>query len=276
MSAGISITKLDPSTASTRANDTAQPAIEARQLKVVRNKKIILKSVHVILKTGRWTAIVGPNGAGKSTLLHALAGLQPYQGSVFLQGDNLANLAPQARARRLSWLGQNEAVAANLKVADVVMLGRMPHQSWWCLPSLADQQAVAQALHSVNAWALRDASMYQLSGGERQRVLLARALAVQADVLLMDEPIAHLDPPHQADWLCIVKALINQGKTVVSVLHDMTLALHADDMLLLQQGEVRHYGASASAHTHRALEQIFDQRIAVHSLDGRWIVLPCC
>lgn len=116
--------------------------------------------------------------------------------------------------------------------------------------------------------------MGQLSGGERQRVLLARALAVQAPVLLMDEPLANLDPPHQADWLLLVRDLVAQGTTVVSVLHEISLALHADDMVVLQQGRVLQHGACAAAATQRALEQVFDQRIAIHCLEGQWVALP--
>jgi iron complex transport system ATP-binding protein len=121
---------------------------------------------------------------------------------------------------------------------------------------------------------LRARSLGQLSGGERQRVLLARALAVQADVLLMDEPLANLDPPHQADWLELVRALVGRGKTVVSVLHEISLALQADEMLILAQGRLLHQGACASVATHRALEQVFDQRIAIGALAGQWVALP--
>jgi iron complex transport system ATP-binding protein len=114
----------------------------------------------------------------------------------------------------------------------------------------------------------------QLSAGERQRVLLARALAVQAQVLLMDEPLANLDPPHQADWLELVRALVAQGRTVVSVLHEISMALHADTMVVMAQGRIAHHGPCADAQTHRAVEQVFDQRLAIHALAGQWVTLP--
>jgi ABC-type cobalamin/Fe3+-siderophores transport system ATPase subunit len=103
---------------------------------------------------------------------------------------------------------------------------------------------------------------------------LARALAVQADVLLMDEPLANLDPPHQADWLEVVQGLVAQGKTVISVLHEITMALHADEMVVMAQGRVTHQGACDAAATHRALEAVFDHRIAIHPLDGQWVAMP--
>jgi iron complex transport system ATP-binding protein len=106
-------------------------------------------------------------------------------------------------------------------------------------------------------------------------VLLARALAVQAPVLLMDEPLANLDPPHQADWLRMVREQIAEGRTVVSVLHEISLALQADDLVILSQGRVAWQGASADGATHRALEQVFQHRIAIHPLAGHWVALPC-
>jgi iron complex transport system ATP-binding protein len=114
----------------------------------------------------------------------------------------------------------------------------------------------------------------QLSGGERQRVLLARALAVQAQVLLMDEPLANLDPPHQADWLAVVQGLVAQGTAVISVLHEISMALHADEMVIMANGRVTHQGRCADAATHRALEDVFDRRIAIHALGAQWVALP--
>jgi iron complex transport system ATP-binding protein len=105
-------------------------------------------------------------------------------------------------------------------------------------------------------------------------VLLARLLAVQAQVLLMDEPLANLDPPHQADWLQLVRDLVARGCTVVSVLHELSMALQADDVAVLAQGRLRHHGAAQHAATHRALEQVFDERITIHSVAGQWLALP--
>ena len=105
-------------------------------------------------------------------------------------------------------------------------------------------------------------------------MLLARALAVEAQVLLMDEPLANLDPPHQTDWLLLAKALVTSGKTVVSVLHEISFALQADELVVMAQGRVTHQGACVDAATHRALEEVFDHRIAVHPLAGQWVALP--
>ncbi len=249
-------------------------AIQTRGVQVSLGGTEVLHGISLALPAGRWTAIVGPNGAGKSTLLKAMAGLLPHTGTVALLGRPLAAMGQRERARTLSWLGQGEVGADDLSVYDVAMLGRLPHQAWLAPPSGADRAAVEQALRATQAWDWRERSLGALSGGERQRVLLARALAVDAQVLLMDEPLANLDPPHQADWLLLVRALVVTGKTVVSVLHEISIALHAQEVVVMAAGRVVHQGASADTATHRALEQVFDGRIAIHPLGGDWVAVP--
>ena len=252
-------------------------AISACQISASIGNRLILQGIDLQLPAGRWTSIVGPNGAGKSTLLKVLAGLLPgasVQGEVQLLGRPLARIPARERARQLAWLGQNEGSADDLSSYDVAMLGRLPHQAWLASPSAADHAAVEQALRATHAWDWRQRTLGGLSGGERQRVLLARALAVQAQVLLMDEPLANLDPPHQADWLLLVRALVAEGKTVVSVLHEVSMALQADHVAVLARGRIVHHGAASHPDTHRAVERVFDHRIAIHSVAGQWMALP--
>lgn len=251
-----------------------QMALRVCDVRVSLDGQEVLHDVDVSFASGRWTSIVGPNGAGKSTLLRALAGLLPTKGSVFLFDQELQAMDHKLRAQQLSWLGQNESASDDLRVWDVAMLGRMPHQDWLAAPSAHDYAAVETALKATQAWDWRERSLGQLSGGERQRVLLARAMAVQAQVMLMDEPLANLDPPHQVDWLEQVRCLTSQNTTVVSVLHEVGMALHADDMVVMQAGRVVHQGACADAATHRAVEDVFDKRIAIHLLDGQWVAVP--
>ncbi len=249
-------------------------ALSARALRARLGEAEVLHGIDLDLPAGRWTSIVGPNGAGKSTLLKVLAQLLPAQGSVSLLGQPLDTLDRRARARQLAWLGQNGSAGDDLTVFDVALLGRLPHQAWLAPPGAADLAAVEQALRATQAWDWRGRPLGQLSGGERQRVLLARALAVQAEVLLLDEPLANLDPPHQVDWMLLMRELVAQGKTVVSVLHELSLALQADEMVIMAAGQVRHQGACADAATHRALERVFDQRIRIAAVDGLWLSLP--
>ena len=250
-------------------------AISAESISVNAKNRCILNRVDTAIFAGQWTAIVGPNGAGKSTLLRALAGLQPLaQGQVQLLGQPLAQWPRKAQARQLAWLGQGEAAPADLSSYDVAMLGRLPHQNWLAAPSAADHAAVAQALQATQAWDWRDRPLGELSGGERQRVLLARALATQAPVLLMDEPVANLDPPRQSDWMATVRRHAAQGGTVVSVLHELGVALQSDCLIILQAGQLVHHGPSDDAVTHAALEAVFDQRIRVCAVQGQWVALP--
>lgn len=249
-------------------------AINTHQVGAKLGRDEVLHDISLAFPQGRWSCIVGPNGAGKSTLLKVLAGLLPHSGEVELLGRPLAAWRGRERALQLSWLGQNEISADDLTVYDVVMLGRLPHQPWLAPASAADHAAVERALRATQAWDWRARSLSQLSGGERQRVLLARALAVEAQVLLMDEPLANLDPPHQTDWLLTVRDLVAAGKTVISVLHEVSLALNADMLVVMAQGCVMHQGFCSDPATHHALEAVFDQRIAVHKLAGQWVVLP--
>ena len=250
------------------------PALRAHDLHVSLAGQEILHGVDVAFGAGRWTSIVGPNGAGKSTLLKALAGLLPATGRIFLFDQALMAIDRRQRAQQLSWLGQNEATSDDLRVWDVVMLGRMPHQDWLAAPNAHDHAVVETALKATQAWDWRARALGQLSGGERQRVLLARAMAVQAQVMLMDEPLTNLDPPHQVDWLEQVRCLTAQQTTVISVLHEIGMALHADDMVVMQAGRVVHQGACADAATHRAVEAVFEHRIAIHALEGQWVAVP--
>ena len=255
-------------------------AIACKGLSAMLGNAEVLHGIDLAIDAGRWTSIVGPNGAGKSTLLKALAGLLPHQGEVHLFDEPMATLAGRTRAQRLSWLGQSgaggagEGSADDLTVYDVAMLGRLPHQRWLAAPSEADRAAVERALRSTQAWDWRMRPLGQLSGGERQRVLLARALAVEAQLLLMDEPLANLDPPHQADWMATTRALVAEGRTVVSVLHELSMALAADALVVVADGRVLHHGACNDPVTHTALEEVFGRRIRIHRVAEQWIALP--
>ncbi len=234
--------------------------------------RAVLGALRLGVQAGQWTAVVGPNGAGKSSLLRALAGLLPFEGRLQLQGRDWEHWPRTERARKLAWLGSGEPDAGELTVAQTVMLGRLPHQGWLGLASPADHEAVLAALHAVQGEAWRDRPLARLSAGERQRVLLARLLAVQAPLMLMDEPLAHLDVPHQADWLALVRAQVAQGAAVVSVLHELHLALRADRLLVLHQGRLLHDGPPDGAH--EALQMAFGGRLRLVRDGAGWLALP--
>jgi len=253
-------------------------ALTAHNITVMHDEFKAVNNVSLTLHAGEWVSLVGPNGAGKSSLLKALAGLAPAEGQVSLLGKAWAAWNRRERAQTLAWMGQAEAGQDDLTVYDVAMLGRLPHQSWLSTPSAKDHAVVEVALKTVQAWDWRTRSLGQLSGGERQRVLLARALAVQAQVYLMDEPLAGVDVPHQADWLEWVRCLTETGAAVVSVLHELNLALQADRVWVMSEGRWVHSGLPNDQDTHQALSAVFQNRLQWREWQEegvtRWVALP--
>jgi iron complex transport system ATP-binding protein len=228
-----------------------------------------------------WTAIVGPNGAGKSTLLRALAGLQPLAGGqVSLRGHTVHTMPAPERARRMAWLAQGGETSGDLSVRETVELGRIARRGLLRTLSRHDAEVVAQAMRATecSAWAAR--RLTELSGGERQRVLLARVLATEAPVLLLDEPTTHLDAPHQVALAKLFRRLAQPATdgvrpvadgaqlAVVTVLHDLPIALRADRVLVMQAGCVVAAGSPASPDLHRALEQVFQGAVRVTPVPG--------
>lgn len=248
--------------------------LEAKELNVWLGKKQVLHDINATFAAGCWTCVVGPNGAGKTTLLKALAGLLQSHGEVLLAGQPLSSFSHNERARQLAWLSQNDVSMDDLSVQDVVMLGRLPHQQWWQGATAFDHQVVDACLQAQQLAQWRFRRLGTLSGGQRQRVLLARALAVSAPVLLMDEPVANADLPHQSDWLRTVRAQAQLGHTVVSVLHDLNLALCAQQLVVMDQGKVVMQASADNPLLHDCLMQVFGPQLSIHRMADRWVVLP--
>ena len=211
----------------------------------------ILNAVSATVADGEWVALIGPNGAGKSTLLRAIAGLTPHSGTIRLGSDDLFQLSRRETARRISFVPQSPLLPLRMTVREYVMLGRTPHLGAFAGPGPADLAAVDRALERLDLIALSRRSLVTLSGGEQQRAVLARALAQDAPVLLLDEPTSSLDLGRQQEALELVAELRENGRlTVVSAMHDLTLAAqYADRLLLLARGRVAAFGPPAEIAT---------------------------
>ena len=237
--------------------------LEARGVGVSLGRARVLEAVDLDVGPRTWTAIVGPNGAGKSTLLRTVAGLQKHDGVVLVDGLDVAALAPRDRAARIGYAPQVPVLPEGIAVRDYVLLGRTPYHPLLASARDTDREIVDDALRRLDLAVLADRPLRTLSGGERQRAVLARALAQQPRLLLLDEPTAALDLGHAQQLLELVDDLRReQGLTVLSTLHDLALAgQYADRLVLLDAGRVvvagtpgevlttsalaRHYGASA-------------------------------
>ena len=251
-------------------------SLACHELTLARGKRTILSNLSVQFKSGEWTVLVGPNGCGKSTWLQGLAGLLPLvHGEISIEGQSLANLSLRARAKALAWLGQGNHVSGDLLAWDVVMLARIPHHGLFEEPSAADEQCVRDALYETEAYEFSCRRIQSLSGGERQRVLLARLLAQQAPILLLDEPLVHLDPPHQRQLLTALKRRAAAGATVVTVLHELTQALQADRLLVLGAKGLVADGPPADTVVQQALLAVFDGSFSIERVaDGRLVAIP--
>ncbi|WP_210496215.1 ABC transporter ATP-binding protein [Microvirga antarctica] len=231
----------------------------ARDLTVRLGRREALSGVDLSLPAGRLVVVVGPNGAGKTTLLRALAGLAPpHRGAVLLDAVPVLSMPARERARAIAYLAQGGAIAWPIPVADVVALGRLPHGEAPDSLSAAGRDAVADAIAAVGLGGFETRSATALSGGERARVLLARALATRAPVLLVDEPIAALDPRHELIVLDVLRAQATAGTLVVAVMHNLTLAArYADAIVLLDRGRLTAHAAPAEVFTPDRLAESF-------------------
>jgi iron complex transport system ATP-binding protein len=251
-------------------------ALDARSVSVALGGRTVLDRVSLSLRPGRWTAIVGPNGAGKSTLLSVLAGLRrPDAGEVALDGRPLAGWPARERARRIAWLSQDGEADGDIAARDVVMLGRLPHHGLLGAPDAGDATIVEAAMRETACAGFAARRLSALSGGERQRVLIARAFAVGAPVMLLDEPTAHLDAPHQRALARSLRARARAGAAIATVLHDLAMALAADRVAVVAGRRLHAEGEPSDPAVRAALVRVFEDAIRIERLtDGRWIAVP--
>ena len=224
----------------------------------------ILSDVGFDIQPGTWVGLIGPNGSGKTTLLRAIGAHIPFGGRIELEGQSVREWAAAERARRLAFVRQKASLSFDFTVEDLVLLGRAPHRGWLQAYGATDRDRVREALAEVDLEGFESRSVLSLSGGETQRVFLAQALVQEADLLLLDEPTAHLDVHYQFTFMEQVSALVEDGRTVLAVFHDLELAARcADRLLVLGNGRLRADGPPAEVLTPERIGEIFGMRARV-------------
>ncbi|CAI1826801.1 MULTISPECIES: ABC transporter ATP-binding protein [Serratia] len=233
-------------------------------------KKIIVNNVSLSVSSGETVGLLGPNGCGKSSLLRILAGLRrPHSGTVTLDGQNIAQITKKQLARRVAFVEQHGMTEANMRVVDVVKLGRIPHHSPFSNWTAQDDDTVTAALQRVDMLGKSEQGWQSLSGGERQRVHIARALAQSPTEILLDEPTNHLDIRHQIQLMKLVSEL---PVTSIVAIHDLNHAsMFCDSLIVMQQGQIVAAGSPQEILTESLLWDVFkvETKIEISPFHGK-------
>lgn len=219
--------------------------IKGQDLSFSYAQKSVLHGLSFEIERGDFCAFVGPNGSGKTTLLKLIAGLlKPQGGEIRIDGQPLAQLSPMQRARLMAYVPQQQDVVFDFSVFDTILMGRNPYQNRWENASAHDREIAEQVLHQTGLEPLRDRMLTQLSGGEVQRVMIARAIAQQTPVILLDEPLSNLDVAHEFEVMDLLQQLHSQqNTTIIIILHDFSFVKNfSTRTLMLQAGEMLHFG----------------------------------
>ncbi len=242
--------------------------IELKHIQVSYGKREILHDIDAAIAPGRITAVMGPNGCGKTTLLRCIGGLlEPTSGSVGIDGQEVGSYSARALAQKVAFVRQQAQTDFEFSAFETVLMGRNPYQHHLQNESQKDWDIVEQCMKQTNTWHLRLAKPAEMSGGEMQRVMIARALAQQTPVLLMDEPVSNLDIAHQLE---IMRLLRTTDKTVVIVIHDLNLALQfCDDLMLIHNGALLFHGCMADGLTTENIATAYG--VKSHMAEGRII-----
>ena len=203
----------------------------------------VLNNVDLILQSGGITSLLGPNGRGKSTLLKTILGeVKPISGEIMIGDNKAADLSDRERARKIAFVPSEEKTEFPFLVREIVAMGRIPH-SQGLFDTDEDKRITQESMERADCAHLADRPITNISAGERQRVLIARALAQQAPLLLLDEPTSHLDPGHQVSFVKLIRQLANEGLSILIALHDLNLAAHlSQEALLFHEGKTAKAG----------------------------------
>ncbi len=233
----------------------------------------VLEGIDVEIKKGDFVGIIGPNGSGKSTLIKNInAFLKPVEGAVFLDDENILKMSRQKIARSMAVVPQDTSVGFNFTAYEIVMMGRVPHLTRFQKEGPQDEKIVREAMDLTNSWDLKDRSITELSGGERQRVILARAMAQEPQIILLDEPTAFLDISYQTEVFDLMRTLNREkNMTVIAVLHDLNLASqYCDYLILLKAGKIFKIGTPSAVMTVENIQEVYGTKVIIseHPING--------
>ena len=240
--------------------------IELKHISVSYGKREILRDINATIASGCITALMGPNGCGKTTLLRCIGGLlEPTGGEVAIDGMPVQSYAARALAQKVAFVRQQAQTDFEFSAFETVLMGRNPYQRRMQNESQADWDIVEHCMRQTGTWYLRFAKPTEMSGGEMQRVMIARALAQQTPILLMDEPVSNLDIAHQLE---IMRLLRTMSKSVVIVIHDLNLALQfCDRLMLVHDGGMLYHGPMAEGLTPENISTVYG--VDTHMAEGR-------
>lgn len=252
--------------------------LEICDLHYAYDRKEILKGITMSIPEASFLGIIGPNGAGKSTLLKNMSGyLKPSMGRVLLDGVDISKMDIKKRARHIGYVPQDNAIDFDFTCEDVVKMGRMPYHTWFQKETEDDFKAVEYAMRITNTWHMKDRLITHLSGGERQRVLIARAICQQPKVLLLDEPISHLDIKYQYEIMNMLLDLSYNGITVIAVLHDLSIASQfCQKLALVLDGNIIAFGNAKEVITVENIRRAYETDVMIirSPISGMPVVLP--